>query len=177
MEFALRFYDLVQFSDKVFETANSWQNSAIFQSCTTTAQCPRKVPERVWDVAVGGRFYDVIPIALQVGAKGAPPSRLAGLDEESNDEQDANYSHKSAAQQLEQSMRKTHLSKDQERGRDRERHGDKGYGQHSAAVTQAARQQVRDRNKQKGAFELNLDGATLLGRRANKPAASVGGGF
>jgi serine/threonine protein kinase len=37
----------------------------------------------------------------------------------------------------------------------------KGYGQHSAAVTAAAKQQV----KRKGAFELNLDGATLLGRR------------
>ena len=112
-----------------------------------------------------------------IGAKGGPPARLEGLDEEeSNDEQETNYSHRSAAQQLEQSMRKTHI-KDQDRGRDRERHGDRGYGQHSAAVTQAARQQVRDRNKQKGAFELSLDGATLLGRRANKPAASVGGGF
>lgn len=38
----------------------------------------------------------------------------------------------------------------------------KGYGQHSAAVTAAAKQQVRNR---KGAFELNMDGATLLGRR------------
>ncbi|CAG8975290.1 hypothetical protein HYALB_00008074, partial [Hymenoscyphus albidus] len=41
----------------------------------------------------------------------------------------------------------------------------KGYGQHSAAVAAAAKQQVRNR---KGAFELNLDGATLLGRRGNK---------
>jgi serine/threonine-protein kinase RCK2 len=41
----------------------------------------------------------------------------------------------------------------------------KGYGQHSAAVTAAAKQQVRNR---KGAFELNLDGATLLGRRGQK---------
>ncbi|PMD49855.1 Pkinase-domain-containing protein [Hyaloscypha bicolor E] len=38
----------------------------------------------------------------------------------------------------------------------------KGYGQHSPAVTAAAKQQVRNR---KGAFELNLEGATLLGRR------------
>lgn len=51
---------------------------------------------------------------------------------------------------------------------------EKGYGQHSAAVTAAARQQVRNR---KGAFELNMDGATLLGRRGkmggnpNAPAA------
>ncbi|RYP54002.1 hypothetical protein DL768_001152 [Monosporascus sp. mg162] len=116
----------------------------------------------------------------QIGAKGAAPARLTDLDEGSDEEeQEANYSHKSAAQQLEQSMRKTHLSKEQDRGRQRERQGDKGYGQHSAAVTQAARQQVRDRHKQKGAFELNLDGATLLGRRANKPhpTASVGGAF
>jgi serine/threonine protein kinase len=42
---------------------------------------------------------------------------------------------------------------------------ERGYGQHSAAVTAAARQQVRNR---KGAFELNLDGATLLGRRGQK---------
>lgn len=44
----------------------------------------------------------------------------------------------------------------------------KGYGQHSAAVTAAAKQQV----KRKGAFELNLDGATLLGRRGKNPAPS-----
>ncbi|KAG4442929.1 hypothetical protein IFR05_001633 [Cadophora sp. M221] len=41
----------------------------------------------------------------------------------------------------------------------------KGYGQHSAAVTAAAKQQVRQR---KGNFELSLDNATLLGRRGNK---------
>lgn len=37
-----------------------------------------------------------------------------------------------------------------------------GYGQHSPAVAAAAKQQVR---KPKGAFELSLDNATLLGRR------------
>ncbi|KAI2469823.1 CAMK/CAMK1 protein kinase [Annulohypoxylon bovei var. microspora] len=118
----------------------------------------------------------------QIGAKGGPPSRLAGLDEDSEEEKsDPEYVHKAEAQQLEQSMRKTHLGKDQERGRERDRNTDrepqKGYGQHSASVAQAARQQVRDRNKQRGAFELNLDGATLLGRRAGKalPTASVGG--
>jgi serine/threonine protein kinase len=41
----------------------------------------------------------------------------------------------------------------------------RGYGQHSAAVAAAARKQV----KQKGAFELSLDNATLLGRRGKKP--------
>ncbi|RDW76117.1 hypothetical protein BP5796_06938 [Coleophoma crateriformis] len=45
----------------------------------------------------------------------------------------------------------------------------KGYGQHSPAVTAAAKQQVRNR---KGAFELNMDGATLLGRRGQKPPPS-----
>lgn len=44
----------------------------------------------------------------------------------------------------------------------------KGYGQHSAAVTAAARQ-VRTR---KNVFELNMDGATLLGRRGQKPPQS-----
>ncbi|KAI0599913.1 kinase-like domain-containing protein [Biscogniauxia sp. FL1348] len=118
----------------------------------------------------------------QMGTKGgAPPARLAGLNEEESDEdeKDSQYVHRSAAQQLEQSMRKTTLGKEQDRGRERERHGERepqrGYGQHSAAVASAARQQVRDRNKQRGAFELNLDGATLLGRRAGKPATSVGG--
>jgi serine/threonine protein kinase len=37
-----------------------------------------------------------------------------------------------------------------------------GYGQHSPAVAAAAKQQVR---KNRGAFELSLDNATLLGRR------------
>ncbi|KAI5864943.1 CAMK/CAMK1 protein kinase [Durotheca rogersii] len=116
----------------------------------------------------------------QIGAKGAAPARLSGLDEDlEEDESDPEYVHDNAdAQQLEQTMRKTHLGKDQERGRERERHTEKeqrGYGQHSAAVAQAARQQVRDRHKQRGVFELNLDGATLLGRRAGKATASVGG--
>ncbi|KAI9648360.1 MAPK-activated protein kinase Srk1 [Ciborinia camelliae] len=38
----------------------------------------------------------------------------------------------------------------------------KGLGQHSAAVTAAAKQQLKNRN---GAFELTLDGASILGRR------------
>lgn len=41
----------------------------------------------------------------------------------------------------------------------------KGYGQHSPAVAAAAKRQVRN----KGAFELSLDNATLLGRRGKKP--------
>lgn len=124
----------------------------------------------------------------QVGGK-AGVSRLVHLDEEEDedtkmdDSSSGEYVHKpavatTATQQLENSMRNAHI-KDQPqetRGRDRERKAhpppaaveQKGYGQHSAAVTAAARQQVRDRNRQKGAFELNLDGATLLGRRGVK---------
>ena len=81
--------------------------------------------------------------------------------------------------QLEQSLRNTTLGKEeQHRGWDRERMprdaNAKGYGQHSAAVTAAARQQVKERQRQKGEFELNLDGATLLGRRGMKPATRIG---
>ncbi|KAI0126781.1 kinase-like domain-containing protein [Xylariales sp. AK1849] len=116
----------------------------------------------------------------QIGTKGGAASRLANLNEASDSEEDADpeYVHKADASQLEQRMRDTNLGKDQQRGRERERveKEQKGYGQHSATVTQAARQQVRDRNKQKGAFELSLDGATLLGkRRGGKPTAMAGG--
>ncbi|CRK05055.1 hypothetical protein BN1723_020909, partial [Verticillium longisporum] len=74
------------------------------------------------------------------------------------DAKDAEYVHKptQGTQALEQSMRNAHIrdQKERERGRERERHAptEKGYGQHSPAVTAAARQQVRDRNRQKGAF-------------------------
>lgn len=123
----------------------------------------------------------------QVGGK-AGVSRLVGLNESDEEEDsdtqmaDADAQAPNTTQSLEKSMRDTQI-KDQQyetRGRDRERKAhpppaaveQKGYGQHSAAITAAARQQVRDRNRQKGAFELNLDGATLLGRRG-KPAARV----
>ncbi|KAK1757790.1 serine/threonine-protein kinase [Echria macrotheca] len=127
----------------------------------------------------------------QVGAK-AGVSRLVDTVEEdedtSMDDSDSGaYAQRSGAppngstQQLEQSMRNTQIRDQENRGRDREKKPHpppaavepKGYGQHSAAVTAAARQQVRERNRQKGAFELNLDGATLLGRRGAKPAARV----
>ncbi|KAK3945225.1 Pkinase-domain-containing protein [Diplogelasinospora grovesii] len=128
----------------------------------------------------------------QVGGK-AGVDRLVGLNEDEEDaemadEENAESIYKPSAavnttSQIEQSMRNAQIGDQQEpRGRERERkHRDlppaaveqRGYGQHSAAVTVAARQQVRDRNRQKGAFELNLDGATLLGRRGMKPAARV----
>ncbi|KAI9884002.1 MAG: hypothetical protein M1823_004220 [Watsoniomyces obsoletus] len=43
----------------------------------------------------------------------------------------------------------------------------RGYGQHSAAVAAAAKQQVRQKQAA-GPFELSLDNATLLGRRGDK---------
>ncbi|KAG6002151.1 hypothetical protein E4U21_003426 [Claviceps maximensis] len=121
---------------------------------------------------------------LRVGA--GIGNSLSGLDEE-EEEEDGGQGGKGGADEmdveqqttnksklgthtLEQSMQNTNL-RDQEaqaRGRERERVKDKGYGQHSAAVTAAARQQVRDRNKQKGPFELNLENATLLGKRGKK---------
>ncbi|KAH8196438.1 hypothetical protein TruAng_009398 [Truncatella angustata] len=115
----------------------------------------------------------------QVGTKGQTPARLQELNESEEDEEksDPEYVHKTDASNLEQRMRDTNLGKGQERGRERERQTEKeakGYGQHSATVAAAARQQVRERNKQKGAFELSLDGATLLGRR-KKPLATAGG--
>lgn len=111
----------------------------------------------------------------QVGNKGQAPSRMQDLNEsDEEDKSDPEYVHKADAP-LEQRMRDTNLGKAQERGRERERteKEPKGYGQHSAAVAQAARQQVRDHNKQKGAFELSLNGATLLGRRNKQPLAST----
>ncbi len=118
----------------------------------------------------------------QVGAK-AGVSRLVGLDEDeemADEDSPGEYSH--STQQLEQSMRNTQIRDQETRGRDRERKPipppaataeQRGYGQHSATIAAAARQQVRERNRQKGAFELNLDGATLLGRRGVKPVARV----
>ncbi|KAF4974374.1 hypothetical protein FZEAL_8706 [Fusarium zealandicum] len=117
----------------------------------------------------------------QVGAKGGPVAALGGLNEESEEDEDlmqidgqdpdAEAQPNAATHALEQSMRKANI-RDQEqqresRGRERER-TERGYGQHSATVATAARQQVRDRNRQRGAFELNLDNATLLGKRGKK---------
>ncbi|KAK4231096.1 kinase-like domain-containing protein [Podospora fimiseda] len=114
----------------------------------------------------------------QVGGK-AGVSRLVGLDETLDEDSDSAPGH--STQHLEHSMRHAHIKDTEQRGRDRARKAQpppaaeqqKGYGQHSAAVAAAARQQVREHNRQKGAFELNLDGATLLGRRGVKPVARV----
>lgn len=68
--------------------------------------------------------------------------------------------------QVEQGLRNTNLNS---AAAARVPAGQKGYGQHSPAVAAAAKQQVRQR---KGAFELNMDGATLLGRRNKAPVQS-----
>ena len=121
----------------------------------------------------------------QFGAKGGPARFLGGLNEEDEeeadrmdvDQQEADLAAKqpppAGTQALEQGMRQTSLQdRDaQAKARTSQRTNDKGYGQHSAAVTNAARQQVRDQHRQKGPFELNLDNATLLGKRGKKVPA------
>lgn len=122
----------------------------------------------------------------QIGAK-AGLQTMQGLNEADEEDEemtnappvDQSQYKANMTQQLEQSMRNASLKGQEEpRGRERERRdppGAKGYGQHSAAVTAAARQQVKERNRAHGAFELNLDGATLLGRRGMKPQVKAGG--
>lgn len=118
----------------------------------------------------------------QIGTK-AGLSKLSGLNEDEEDEEMEDAGEYKAGgngtQAIEQSMRNANISGAEQRGRERERQQrvaaeQKGYGQHSATITAAARQQVKERNRGKGAFELNLDGATLLGRRGKQqPTASA----
>ena len=65
--------------------------------------------------------------------------------------------------QVEQTLRNTNLDNSSTAAQARQQ---RGYGQHSAAVAAAAKQQVRKR--QAGPFELSLDNATLLGRREKR---------
>ncbi|KAK3898814.1 kinase-like domain-containing protein [Staphylotrichum tortipilum] len=131
----------------------------------------------------------------QLGAKVAGGTQqLSGVDEDEEmtddnsgeADSDGDKPATGSTQQLERSMRDAQIRDQEQRGRDRERRAHpppaavgtagtepRGYGQHSAVVAAAARQQVRERNRQKPLFELNLDGATLLGRRGVKPAARV----
>lgn len=110
----------------------------------------------------------------QMGARAGPGRFLGGLNEEEEDDDSVAGGQApqfGGARVLEQSMRKASIQDPDAatRGRERERTvNEKGYGQHSSAVTAAARQQVRDRNRNKGPFELNLDNATLLGKRGKK---------
>ncbi|POS83742.1 hypothetical protein EPUL_005319, partial [Erysiphe pulchra] len=81
--------------------------------------------------------------------------------EEQDDESDQSKTPKaneSNIHHVEQVMKKTNLNSHRAPQQ-------KGYGQHSPAVTAAVRQQVRN---QKATFELNLEGATLLSRRGMK---------
>lgn len=108
---------------------------------------------------------------LGKGAAGAGAEHLGQVPEDEEDE--------AALERMDASMRKTNLQDEEDRrGRERERAPgpqEKGYGQHSAAVASAARRQVKEQQRQKGVFELSLEGATLLGRRGMKPATKVGG--
>ena len=74
---------------------------------------------------------------------------------------------------VEQKMRTTNLGNPSAAAQARQaavpRQQERGYGQHSPAVAAAAKQQVR---KNRGAFELSLDNATLLGRRGKGPDPS-----
>jgi cell division protein FtsN len=65
---------------------------------------------------------------------------------------------------MEQKMRNTTLSAAAQARQQQTQPQQRGYGQHSPAVAAAAKRQV----KNKGAFELSLDNATLLGRRGKK---------
>ena len=107
----------------------------------------------------------------QIGAKGGNGRSLGGLNEEDEDEEmEVDQKPNAATHAIEQGMKKTNL-RDQDnhaKTRERDRTNDKGYGQHSAAVASAARQQVRERNRQTGPFELSLENATLLGKRGKK---------
>ncbi|KAF2138302.1 uncharacterized protein K452DRAFT_277385 [Aplosporella prunicola CBS 121167] len=69
---------------------------------------------------------------------------------------------------MEQKMRNTSLSAAAQARQQASQPQQRGYGQHSPAVAAAARRQV----KNKGAFELNLDNSTLLGRRGKKQEPS-----
>ncbi|KAL1651050.1 MAPK-activated protein kinase Srk1 [Didymella pomorum] len=75
---------------------------------------------------------------------------------------------------MEQKMRNTTLSTAaqarQQQAPPQSRQQERGYGQHSPAVAAAAKRQV----KNKGAFELSLDNATLLGRRGKKGPGGSG---
>lgn len=76
-------------------------------------------------------------------------------------------SHASDVSAMEQKMRSTTLSAAAQARQPRQQE-QRGYGQHSPAVAAAAKRQV----KNKGAFELSLDNATLLGRRHKKQEPS-----
>lgn len=119
------------------------------------------------------------------GARGGPARFLGGLNEEDEEDEDnqmqvdqhppaadlRGQQQAGATKTLEQDMGKTSLQ-DQEAAK-APTTKTKGYGQHSASVATVAREQVREQNRRKGPFELNLDNATLLGKR-NKKVPAMG---
>lgn len=87
------------------------------------------------------------------------------LEEDEDDEDGTlpNKQPKGDMQGVEQTLRNTNLNT---AAAARVPATQKGYGQHSASVAAAAKQHSRGRQ---AGFELNLDGATLLGRRHKQP--------
>jgi serine/threonine protein kinase len=90
---------------------------------------------------------------------------LNALDENEDDDEFSNESSQgNDVSSMEQKMRNTTLSAAAQARQQQTQPQQRGYGQHSPAVAAAAKRQV----KNKGAFELSLDNATLLGRRGKK---------
>ncbi|RDL32937.1 Protein kinase-like (PK-like) [Venustampulla echinocandica] len=106
------------------------------------------------------------------GFRGAAAMNNLNPIDDDDFEEDDNYaetvpskvprSKEADVQHVEQTLKNTNLNA--------ARAPQKGYGQHSAAVTAAAKQQVRNA---RGPFELNLEGATLLGRRGKNIPSSL----
>lgn len=115
-------------------------------------------------------------------------SSLNALDEDEDDEYSAESVPYDSSQQhppaklpksqasdvsaMEQKMRNTSLSAAAQARQQQAppaQQQQRGYGQHSPAVAAAAKRQVRN----KGAFELSLDNASILGRRHKKTEPSA----
>jgi serine/threonine protein kinase len=121
------------------------------------------------------------------GFRGNPLNNLNSLDEEDDyDDEDSMSAPYDPSQQgiparlpkssaadvsgVERQMRNTTLSAAAQARQGGARQPEqRGYGQHSPAVAAAAKRQVKNR----GAFELSLDNATLLGRRGKKDPSSL----
>ncbi|EJT69155.1 hypothetical protein GGTG_13264 [Gaeumannomyces tritici R3-111a-1] len=126
---------------------------------------------------------EVFDVGYAVHRQEEGKRRDSSMRDTSSDES-REYAHRTgnATQQLEQSMRATNI-RDQERGRERESHKgaptavaaesqQRGYGQHSAAVTAAARQQVHEFNNPTGVDNVALE---LADRDGNSDDIESGG--
>jgi serine/threonine-protein kinase RCK2 len=96
---------------------------------------------------------------------------LNAIDDENDEEEQilSKVARRDDVERVGQGLKNTSLNSATGAGKAAAPKQEHGYGQHSPAVAAAAKQQVRNR---KVNFELNLDGATLLGRRAQKPPPS-----